>query len=88
MKSLELDAQIGSYVEVPDFLNMVTAGQLITTGGTCANHFDTPLWKDEDLAPAVQSWDESIFIAEPGETRSHSHYSIALAGYLVELVVV
>jgi hypothetical protein len=34
MKSLELDAQIGSYVEVPDFLNMVTAGQLITTGGT------------------------------------------------------
>jgi hypothetical protein len=29
MKSLELDAQIGSYVEVPDFLNMVTAGQLM-----------------------------------------------------------
>ncbi len=88
MKRLDLDAQIGSYVEVPDFLNKVTARQLITNrAGLRANHFDTPLWKDEDLALAVQSWDESIFIAEPGETRSHSHYSIALAGYLVELVV-
>jgi CubicO group peptidase (beta-lactamase class C family) len=87
MKRLELDAQIGSYVEVPDFLNKVTARQLITnSAGLRANHFDTPLWKDEDLALAVQSWDESIFIAEPGETQSHSHYSISLAGYLVELV--
>jgi hypothetical protein len=30
--------------------------------GLRANHFDTPLWKDEDLAPAVQSWDESILL--------------------------
>tara|TARA_R110001592_G_C13160580_1_gene748899 strand:+ start:291 stop:1676 length:1386 start_codon:yes stop_codon:yes gene_type:complete len=88
MKRLELDAQIGSYVEVPQFLGKVTARQLITNrAGLRANHFDTPLWKDEDLALAVKSWDKSIFIAEPGETRSHSHYSIALAGYLVELVV-
>jgi CubicO group peptidase (beta-lactamase class C family) len=88
MKRLELDAQIGSYVEVPDFLNKVTARQLITNrAGLRAKHFSTPLWKDEDLALAVKSWDKSIFIAEPGETRSHSHYSIALAGYLVELVV-
>lgn len=34
----------------------------------------------------MRSWDEHIVIGDPGETRSHSHYGTALAGYVVESV--
>lgn len=85
---IDLDAPIGQYVRVPSALGRVTARQLITArAGLRAKHFSHPLWQDSDLARNVQSWDASVFIAEPGETQSHSHYGIALAGYVVESVV-
>jgi CubicO group peptidase (beta-lactamase class C family) len=88
MGKLDLDAPIGQYARVHPAVGRVTANQLIShTAGLRANHFTQPLWEDTDLSREVQSWDERVFVAEPGETYSHSHYSIALGGYLVETVV-
>jgi CubicO group peptidase (beta-lactamase class C family) len=88
MGRLDLDAPISRYVRVHPALGRVTAAQLIGhRAGFRAKHFTNPLWQDADLSRQVQSWDERVFIAEPGETRSHSHYSVALAGYLVESLV-
>jgi CubicO group peptidase (beta-lactamase class C family) len=85
MGKLDLDAPIGQYADVHPALGRVTANQLIGhTAGLRANHFTQPLWEDADLSRAVHSWDEGIFVAVPGETYSHSHYSIARGGYLVE----
>lgn len=85
---LDLNAPISRYVRVHPALGRVTAAQLIGhRAGLRAKHFTTPLWQDTDLSRQVHSWDERVFIAEPGEARSHSHYSIALAGYLVESIV-
>lgn len=88
MGRLDLHAPISQYVRVHPALGRVTAAQLINhRAGLRAKHFTYPLWQDADLSRLVQSWDERVFIAEPGETRSHSHYSIALAGHLVESLV-
>lgn len=88
MGKLDLNAPISRYVRVHPALGRVTAAQLIGhRAGLRAKHFTNPLWQDADLSRQVQSWDERVFIAEPGEARSHSHYSIALAGYLVESIV-
>jgi hypothetical protein len=88
MGKLDLDAPISRYVRVHPALGRVTANQLISQkAGLRAKHFTNPLWEDADLSREVQSWDERVFIAEPGETQSHSHYGIALGGYLVESVV-
>lgn len=84
---LDLDTPIGEYVDVHPAVGRVTANQLMRhEGGLGANHFSQPLWDDADLAREVRSWNEGIFVAEPGETNSHSHYSIALGGFLVESV--
>ena len=88
MDKLDLNAPISRYVRVHPALGRVTAAELIShKAGLRANHFTNPLWQDADLSRQVQSWDERVFIAEPGEARSHSHYGIALAGYLVESLV-
>ncbi|HXG69864.1 MAG TPA: serine hydrolase domain-containing protein [Gemmatimonadaceae bacterium] len=88
MGKLDLDAPISRYVRVHPALGRVTANQLIShKAGLRAKHFTNPLWEDADLSREVQSWDERVFIAEPGETQSHSHYGIALGGYLVESLV-
>ena len=88
MGRLDLNAPISRYVRVHPTLGRVTAAQLIGhKAGLRAKHFTNSLWQDADLSRQVQSWDERVFIAEPGEARSHSHYSIALAGYLVESIV-
>ena len=88
MGKLDLNAPISRYVRVHPALGRVTAAQLIGhRAGLRAKHFTNPLWQDADLSRQVQSWDERVFVAEPGEARSHSHYSIALAGYLVESIV-
>lgn len=87
MGKLDLDAPISQYADVHPALGRVTANQLVShKAGLRAHHFNQPLWEDADLSRKVQSWDEDIFVAEPGEARSHSHYSIALAGYLVESI--
>lgn len=88
MGKLDLNAPISRYVRVHPAVGRVTANQLKShRAGLRAKHFTNPLWADADLAREVQSWDERVFIAEPGETRSNSHYGIALAGYLVESLV-
>ena len=88
MGRLDLNAPISRYVRSHPALGRVTAAQLIGhKAGLRAKHFTNPLWQDADLSRQVQSWDERVFVAEPGEARSHSHYSIALAGYLVESIV-
>ncbi len=88
MGKLDLDAPIGRYARVHPAVGRVTANQLIShKAGLRAKHFTNPLWEDADLSREVQSWDERVFIAEPGETQSHSHYGIALGGYLVESLV-
>lgn len=88
MGKLDLDAPIGRYVRVHPAVGRVTANQLIShKAGLRAKHFTNPLWEDADLSREVQSWDERVFIAEPGETQSHSHYGVALGGYLVESLV-
>lgn len=84
---LDLDAPISRYVQVHPALGRVTANQLIANrSGLRAKHFTKPLWDDADLSQEVRSWDEKAFVANPGETASHSHYGIALGGYLVESI--
>lgn len=88
MGKLDLNAPIDRYVRVHPAVGRVTANQLIShRAGLRAKHFTNPLWRDADLSSEVQSWNEHVFIAEPGETESHSHYGIALGGYLVESLV-